>query len=173
VKKVRFFLHLFYAPNNIIEVTEPPFQISRVGWFEFPIRVQVFFHDARNKPVNIIHRLKLATNVGTSLLGNEAEHEIELDKRYLMFAPAHITTTSVAQEESDEEAEGEGEESEGEDEDEEDEDMPLKPIETHEDLMEVIQEATTIFPIISPDPDDDEIYSVRTRRKFSIVFDFD
>lgn len=32
VKKVRFFLHPDYKPNDVIDVTEPPFELTRHGW---------------------------------------------------------------------------------------------------------------------------------------------
>lgn len=43
VRSVWFFLHPSYRPNDVIEVCEAPFQISRRGWGEFPVRVQVVF----------------------------------------------------------------------------------------------------------------------------------
>jgi len=42
IKKVRYFLHPSYKPN-IIDVNYPPFHLTRYGWGEFPIRVQLFF----------------------------------------------------------------------------------------------------------------------------------
>lgn len=40
--------------------SSPPFQISRRGWGEFPIRVQLYFHERINqKPLQIYHNLIL------------------------------------------------------------------------------------------------------------------
>ncbi|PSN53604.1 YEATS domain-containing protein 2, partial [Blattella germanica] len=73
VSKVRFFLHPSYRPNDIAEVTAPPFHLSRRGWGEFPVRVQIHFTQSQNKPVDLIHHLKLdRTYTGLQTLG---EHE--------------------------------------------------------------------------------------------------
>ncbi|KAH9524366.1 hypothetical protein Btru_054279 [Bulinus truncatus] len=59
VKKVWFFLHHSYKPNDLVEISSPPFHLTRRGWGEFPVRVQLHFVDPRNKKVDIIHHLKL------------------------------------------------------------------------------------------------------------------
>uniref|UniRef100_W5L605 YEATS domain-containing protein 2 n=1 Tax=Astyanax mexicanus TaxID=7994 RepID=W5L605_ASTMX len=59
VKKVWFFLHPSYKPNDLVEVSEPPFHLTRRGWGEFPVRVQIHFKDQRNKRIDIIHHLKV------------------------------------------------------------------------------------------------------------------
>ncbi|XP_033230994.1 YEATS domain-containing protein 2 [Belonocnema kinseyi] len=72
VAKVRFFLHPSYRPNDVVEVTSPPFHLSRRGWGEFPLRVQLHFKNALNKPMDIIHHLKLdRTYTGLQTLGSE------------------------------------------------------------------------------------------------------
>ncbi|XP_076625654.1 YEATS domain containing 2 homolog D12 [Colletes latitarsis] len=72
VSKVRFFLHPSYRPNDVVEVTTPPFCLSRRGWGEFPLRVQLHFKSALNKPMDIIHHLKLdRTYTGLQTLGSE------------------------------------------------------------------------------------------------------
>lgn len=72
VSKVRFFLHPSYRPNDIVEVTSYPFHLSRRGWGEFPLRVQLHFKNALNKPMDIIHHLKLdRTYTGLQTLGSE------------------------------------------------------------------------------------------------------
>lgn len=72
VSKVRFFLHPSYRPNDVVEVTAPPFCLSRRGWGEFPLRVQLHFKSALNKPMDIIHHLKLdRTYTGLQTLGSE------------------------------------------------------------------------------------------------------
>ena len=72
VSKVRFFLHPSYRPNDVVEVTSAPFCLSRRGWGEFPLRVQLHFKSALNKPMDIIHYLKLdRTYTGLQTLGSE------------------------------------------------------------------------------------------------------
>ncbi|KYN03579.1 YEATS domain-containing protein 2 [Cyphomyrmex costatus] len=72
VSKVRFFLHPSYHPNDIVEVTSYPFHLSRRGWGEFPLRVQLHFKNVLNKPIDIIHHLKLdRTYTGLQTLGSE------------------------------------------------------------------------------------------------------
>lgn len=72
VNKVRFFLHPSYRPNDVVEVTSYPFHLSRRGWGEFPLRVQLHFKNALNKPMDIIHHLKLdRTYTGLQTLGSE------------------------------------------------------------------------------------------------------
>lgn len=78
VKAVRFFLHPSYHPNDIIRVTRPPFHLIRLGWGEFPVRVQLEFCDRGNKPVDVIHNLVLdRTHTGQQTLG--AETVVDLD----------------------------------------------------------------------------------------------
>ncbi|KAG4076946.1 hypothetical protein HA402_015933 [Bradysia odoriphaga] len=81
VSKVRFFLHPSYKPNDVIEVDSPPFQISRRGWGEFPIRVQLYFHEIINqKPLQIIHNLILDKKMtGLQTMGAETVVEVWLD----------------------------------------------------------------------------------------------
>ncbi|EFN63833.1 YEATS domain-containing protein 2 [Camponotus floridanus] len=72
VSKVRFFLHPSYRPNDVVEVTSYPFHLCRRGWGEFPVRVQLHFKNALDKPVDIIHHLKLdRTYTGLQTLGSE------------------------------------------------------------------------------------------------------
>ena len=78
VRAVRFFLHPSYHPNDIVRITNPPFHLTRLGWGEFPIRVQLEFCDRRNKPSDIIHNLVLdRTHTGLQTLG--AEIVVDLD----------------------------------------------------------------------------------------------
>ncbi|KAI8355110.1 hypothetical protein EDC96DRAFT_516363 [Choanephora cucurbitarum] len=79
---VRFYLHPSYKPNDVVDVTEPPFKLTRLGWGEFPVRIQLFFVDKRrNKAVDLIHHLKLDnSHSGRQLLGGERSIEIELDR---------------------------------------------------------------------------------------------
>jgi hypothetical protein len=78
VRAVRFFLHPSYHPNDIVHVRSPPFHLTRLGWGEFPVRVQLEFCDKFNKSVDIIHNLVLdRTHTGQQTLG--AETVVDLD----------------------------------------------------------------------------------------------
>ncbi|GFS06930.1 YEATS domain-containing protein 2 [Elysia marginata] len=79
VRKVWFFLHHSYKPNDLVEVSSPPFHLTRRGWGEFPVRVQLHFVDPRNKKLDIIHHLKLdKTFTGLQTLGAETVVEVEI-----------------------------------------------------------------------------------------------
>ena len=98
VKKVWFFLHPSYRPNDIVEVNKPPFHLTRRGWGEFPVRVQLHFIDPRNKRVDIIHELKLdRTYTGLQTLGAETVVDLELDRRTFSdkCTPFDASSTSI------------------------------------------------------------------------------
>lgn len=81
VKKVWFFLHPSYKPNDLVEVSEPPFHLTRRGWGEFPVRIQIHFKDPRNKRIDIIHQLKLdRTYTGLQTLGAETVVDVDLHR---------------------------------------------------------------------------------------------
>ncbi|KAK9503627.1 hypothetical protein O3M35_010147 [Rhynocoris fuscipes] len=72
VAKVTFFLHHSYKPNDVISVEYPPFKLTRRGWGEFPLRIQLNFKNDLDKPVDVIHQLKLdTTHSGLDTFGNE------------------------------------------------------------------------------------------------------
>ena len=82
VSKIWFFLHPSYKPNDIVEVTHPPFHLTRRGWGEFHVRVRLFFRDKRYKPVDIMHTLSLdRTYTGLQTLGAETSVNLELDRQ--------------------------------------------------------------------------------------------
>ncbi|XP_035490086.2 YEATS domain-containing protein 2 [Scophthalmus maximus] len=84
VKKVWFFLHPSYKPNDLVEVSEPHFHLTRRGWGEFPVRIQIHFKDPRNKRIDIIHQLKLdRTYTGLQTLGAETVVDVELHRNSL------------------------------------------------------------------------------------------
>ena len=98
IKKVWFFLHPSYRPNDIVEVNKPPFHLTRRGWGEFPVRVQLHFVDPRNKRVDIIHELKLdRTYTGLQTLGAETVVDLELDRRTFEdnCIPFTLSNTSI------------------------------------------------------------------------------
>lgn len=79
VAKVRFLLDPSYRPNDVVEVSSSPFHLSRRGWGEFPLRVQLHFKNSLNKPIDIIHPLKLdRTFTGLQTLGAETVVDIWL-----------------------------------------------------------------------------------------------
>lgn len=80
VKKVRFFLHPSYKPNDVVEVQNPPFQLSRRGWGEFPIRIQLYFAAAtQQKPLQVYHNLVLDRRMtGLQTMGAETVVEVWL-----------------------------------------------------------------------------------------------
>lgn len=82
VKKVRFFLHSSYKPNDVIEVLNPPFQLSRRGWGEFPIRLQLYFDaSTQQKPLQIYHNLILDRKMtGLQTMGAETVVELWLSR---------------------------------------------------------------------------------------------
>jgi len=87
VERVRFFLHSSYKPHDVIEIKyvhkfitfkffltlfirESPFHLSRRGWGEFPVRVQIHFLNPQNRPIDVIHQLVLdKTYTGLQTLG--------------------------------------------------------------------------------------------------------
>ncbi|KAL0091050.1 yeats family-domain-containing protein [Phycomyces blakesleeanus] len=79
---VRFHLHPSYKPHDVVDVNEPPFRLTRLGWGEFPIRIQLHFVDKRrNKIIDVIHHLKLDdVHSGKQVLGSERGIDIELDR---------------------------------------------------------------------------------------------
>ncbi|XP_047224658.1 YEATS domain-containing protein 2 isoform X3 [Girardinichthys multiradiatus] len=114
VKKVWFFLHPSYKPNDLVEVSEPPFHLTRRGWGEFPVRIQIHFKDSRNKRIDIIHQLKLdRTYTGLQTLGAETVVDVELhrdslgedympkpsssSKKAALTAASPMSTSSLAQ----------------------------------------------------------------------------
>lgn len=79
IERVIFYLHPSYKPHDVVEIKESPFHLSRRGWGEFPLRVQMFFKCPLNKPISIVHNLKLEkTFTGRQTLGNETVVDVYL-----------------------------------------------------------------------------------------------
>ncbi|KAI8897914.1 yeats family-domain-containing protein [Globomyces pollinis-pini] len=98
IRKVRFFLHPDFRPNDIIDVEKPPYHLSRYGWGECPVRLQIHFHDSRNLPINIIHVLKLDHyKTGRHVKGIERKLEIELDRNTKFLTDDDIETLEMKQ----------------------------------------------------------------------------
>lgn len=83
IKSVTFFLHPTYKPNDIVTISKSPYHLTRLGWGEFTVRVQLLFQDSRHKPVDILHPLKLdQTHTGDQMLGAETIVDVELLKSH-------------------------------------------------------------------------------------------
>ncbi|KAK6181684.1 hypothetical protein SNE40_009491 [Patella caerulea] len=98
VKKIWFFLHPSYRPNDLVEICQPPFHLTRRGWGEFPIRIQLHFVDSRDKKVDVIHHLKLdRTYTGLQTLGAETIVDVELEREEYtdVNIPKSITSCST------------------------------------------------------------------------------
>jgi transcription initiation factor IIF auxiliary subunit len=58
IKKVVFQLHpSFSSPQRVFE--RPPYEVCETGWGEFEILIQLYFHDPREKKLDIYHLLQL------------------------------------------------------------------------------------------------------------------
>eukprot|EP00117_Sycon_ciliatum_P007565 scpid65630/ scgid10618/ YEATS domain-containing protein 2 len=89
VSKVWFFLHPSYKPNDIVEVSQAPFHLTRRGWGEFPVRVRLFLSDNRHKPVDLVHSLRLDRSYsGLQALGAETMVNLELDAQLFHLSPS-------------------------------------------------------------------------------------
>ncbi|KAF1333972.1 Yeats family protein, partial [Globisporangium splendens] len=58
ISKVVITLHMSFA-NPVRVLTEPPYEVTEFGWGEFETQIQIHFHDANERPVDIIHMLAL------------------------------------------------------------------------------------------------------------------
>jgi len=95
VKKVRFFIHQTYAPNNVIDVSQKPFHLIRRGWGEFPARIQIHFKNPANKPVDVVHSIRLdKTYTGLQTLGSETLIDVWLKA---FTEPVKPASSSVSQ----------------------------------------------------------------------------
>uniref|UniRef100_A0A8C9FAH8 YEATS domain-containing protein n=1 Tax=Pavo cristatus TaxID=9049 RepID=A0A8C9FAH8_PAVCR len=58
---------------SLIHPLEPPFHLTRRGWGEFPVRVQIHFKDSQNKRIDIIHNLKVFDLNASEEVGREGQ----------------------------------------------------------------------------------------------------
>ncbi|KAE8915821.1 hypothetical protein PF005_g14491 [Phytophthora fragariae] len=58
ISKVVISLHVSFA-NPVRVLTEPPYEVTELGWGEFETRIQIYFHDPTERPISIIHLLVL------------------------------------------------------------------------------------------------------------------
>lgn len=97
IKKVRFQLHHSYRPNDIVDVHSPPFQLTRRGWGEFPMRIQLYFQEhLQQKPVQLMHNIVLdKTMCGLHTMGSETTVEVWLRADVPVIVPITPTPTST------------------------------------------------------------------------------
>lgn len=73
-------LVLFYDDKVFLKknmfCSEPPFHLTRRGWGEFPVRIQIHFKDPRNKRIDIIHQLKVCLEYIVFIQKNPASLKI-------------------------------------------------------------------------------------------------
>ena len=78
----------------MIDVSQKPFHLIRRGWGEFPARVQIHFKNPANKPVDVVHNLKLdKTYTGLQTLGSETLIDVWL-KTCVAAEPGKPSTES-------------------------------------------------------------------------------
>jgi YEATS domain-containing protein 4 len=51
-------------PEPVKTVEKFPFEIHQTGWGEFDIGIKIFFNDPAEKPVELVHSLKLYSELG-------------------------------------------------------------------------------------------------------------
>ncbi|KAI8809449.1 hypothetical protein BJ742DRAFT_805122 [Cladochytrium replicatum] len=102
VRKVRFFLHPDYQPYDVCDALDPPFHLTRLGYGEFPIRVQLHFYNPDiNRPVELVHQLKFdQNNTGRQVLGSENVYDVELSRETVFVEPRGEAKKLVEEESS-------------------------------------------------------------------------
>ncbi|KAL1462352.1 hypothetical protein WDU94_014192 [Cyamophila willieti] len=56
ISRVTFVLHDSYKPNQVVKVKKEPFKITREGWGEFAMKINIAFHEREhNKNVELVH----------------------------------------------------------------------------------------------------------------------
>jgi YEATS domain-containing protein 4 len=63
IKKVVFQLHPSF-PEPVKTLEKFPFEIHQTGWGEFDIGIKIFFIDASERPIELLHSLKLHPEAG-------------------------------------------------------------------------------------------------------------
>ncbi|ETI45331.1 hypothetical protein F441_10004 [Phytophthora nicotianae CJ01A1] len=58
ISKVVISLHVSFA-NPVRVLTEPPYEVTELGWGEFDTLIQIYFHDPNERPISVIHHLVL------------------------------------------------------------------------------------------------------------------
>lgn len=92
VEKVTFTLDPSYHPHQVVEVSQPPFHLTRRGWGEFPLRIKITFKNKDDKAVEVVHQLKLDKNfTGHQTLGQETLVDVYLYKTALHDAQEMVS----------------------------------------------------------------------------------
>ena len=50
---------LLLLPPPWLAVESPPFEVTETGWGEFQLNIRIVFQDANQKPLSLVHHLKL------------------------------------------------------------------------------------------------------------------
>ena len=58
ISKVVFYLHESFA-QPIREISEPPFEVSEMGWGGFEARIRVYWKDESEEAIDFMHMIKL------------------------------------------------------------------------------------------------------------------
>lgn len=114
VKKVRIQIHPSFAPNDVVDLHNPPFHLSRRGYGEFPVQVQLYFHDSNTQSsgvrndnnqqqqqpgVTIVHQLTLDKEAtGKQVIHPETITEIEIDGAAIVPQYSGTTTATTDEE---------------------------------------------------------------------------
>ncbi|CAN0063526.1 unnamed protein product [Scytosiphon promiscuus] len=77
VSKVVFTLHPSFAEATR-EITSPPFEVTEMGWGEFEAKMTMHFKDPSEKPVDVLHQLRLYHDPAT---GTTQPKKASEDKR--------------------------------------------------------------------------------------------
>ncbi|KAL7409693.1 yeats family-domain-containing protein [Mrakia frigida] len=112
IKRVTIKLHESF-PNPIRNFDKPPYAVTETGWGEFPVNIKItFVAEAQDKPLSIVHHLKLhhflptTTTVPAVAAGVEetpvpvggegGDVKMEVDASSSTSTPAPVASTSQA-----------------------------------------------------------------------------
>ena len=95
ISKVVFVLHPSFA-EPIREVTEPPYEVTEMGWGEFEATVRIFFRDAAQKAVEFTHVIKLYPASNHQLSKLPVVHEFYDEVTFVDPAPALLERVRAA-----------------------------------------------------------------------------
>ena len=87
VKKVRYHLHSSYEPETLVECEEYPFLLTKIGWGEFVVKIELEIEGKRS-PIEIFFPLKLKPGRHSAryVVGNERSYELEIDRNSTTFS---------------------------------------------------------------------------------------
>ena len=58
VSKVAFSLHPSFA-DPVRVITQPPFEVTEMGWGEFEAHIRIYFRDPDEQPLDVLHHIRL------------------------------------------------------------------------------------------------------------------